>query len=202
MSDVKKGEPDYSVMPEMLERWSPYCFDDQPVPGDLLLQCLEATRWAASSYNEQPWYFLLAEKTNSPAFEKMLGCLLEANQVWAKYSGALLIAVSKENFSHNGTPNRAHAYDLGQAVAQLSLQATTVGLYVHQMAGINLSRIRQEYSIPDGYVPQTAVAIGYAAQEPLPGQESFAGRDSKSRTRKKITEYVFSEKWGTSFSAK
>lgn len=202
MNDIKKGESDYSIMPEMLERWSPYCFDDQPVPGDLLLQCLEATRWSASSYNEQPWYFVLAEKNNVVAFDKMLGCLLEANQVWAKYAGALLIAVSKENFSHNGTPNRVHAYDLGQAVAQLSLQATALGLQVHQMAGINSSRIRQEYAIPDGYVPQTAVAIGYAASEPMPGQESLAGRDHKPRTRKKITEYVFSEKWGISFAAK
>lgn len=202
MSHVKKGESDYSVMPEMLERWSPYCFDDQPVPGDLLLQCLEATRWAASSYNEQPWYFVLAEKSNPAAFEKMLGCLLEANQVWAKFAGALLIAVSKENFSHNGTPNRAHAYDLGQAVAQLSLQATAVGLHVHQMAGINLSRIRQEYAIPDGYVPQTAIAIGYAAIEPMPGQEGLVGRDTKARTRKKIADYVFSDKWGTSFTTK
>lgn len=202
MNDIKKGESDYSIMPEMLERWSPYCFDDQSVPGDLLLQCLEATRWSASSYNEQPWYFVLAEKNNAAAFDKMLGCLLEANQVWAKYAGALLIAVSKENFSHNGTPNRVHAYDLGQAVAQLSLQATALGLQVHQMAGINSSRIRQEYAIPDGYVPQTAVAIGYAASEPMPGQESLAGRDHKPRTRKKITEYVFSEKWGTSFAAK
>ena len=202
MNDIKKGESDYSIMPEMLERWSPYCFDDQPVPGDLLLQCLEATRWSASSYNEQPWYFVLAEKNNAVAFDKMLGCLLEANQVWAKYAGALLIAVSKENFSHNGTPNRVHAYDLGQAVAQLSLQATAVGLQVHQMAGINSSRIRQEYAIPDGYVPQTAVAIGYAASEPMPRQETLAGRDQKPRTRKKITEYVFREKWGTSFVAK
>lgn len=202
MSSVKKGEADFGVMPEMLERWSPYCFDDQTVPGDLLLQCLEATRWSASSYNEQPWYFLLSEKSKPDGFEKMLGCLLEANQVWAKYAGALLIAVSKENFSHNGTPNRVHAYDLGQAVAQLSLQATALGLQVHQMAGINLSRIRQEYSIPDGYVPQTAVAIGYAAKEPLPGQEAFAGRDTKPRTRKKISEFVFSEKWGTSFTTK
>jgi hypothetical protein len=132
----------------------------------------------------------------------MLGCLLETNQAWAKYAGALLIAVSKESFSHNGTPNRVHAYDLGQAVAQLSLQATALGLHVHQMAGINSSRIRQEYSIPDGYVPQTAIALGYAAREVLPGQQSFADRDTKSRNRKKISEYVFSGKWGTSFITK
>lgn len=202
MSDVKRGEPDYSVLPVMVERWSPYCFDNQPVPGDLLLQCLEATRWAASSFNEQPWYFVLAERQNAEAFDKMLDCLLEANQAWAKFAGALLIGISKETFTHNGTPNRVHGYDLGQAVAQMSLQATALGLQVHQMAGINSSRIRQEYSLPEGYVPQTAIAIGTAAVEPLPGQEAFASRDTKPRTRKKISEFVFRDKWGTSFTTK
>ncbi len=202
MGHVKVGQPDYAVLPMVTQRWSPYCFDGRPVPGDLLLQCLEAARWSASSYNEQPWYFVLAERNNEESFEAMLSCLMEANQAWAKFAGALLIAVSKETFTHNNTPNRCHAYDLGQAVAHLSLQATSLGLHVHQMGGINPSRIRQLYAIPDGFVPQTAIAIGYAATDLIPGQEALASRDTQPRNRKKISEFVYSGKWGASFTTK
>lgn len=202
MAEIKSGKPDHEILTAISERWSPYCFDGRAVSQELLLQCLEAARWSASSYNEQPWYFIVAERTKADQFETMLGCLMEANQVWAKYSGVLLLAVSKETFTHNGTPNRVHGYDLGQAVAQLSVQATLLGLHVHQMAGINPSRVRQEYGLPDGFIPQTAVAIGYVAREPLAGQESFAGRDKQPRVRKPISEFVYSGKWGSSFVTK
>ncbi len=104
-----------------------------------------------------------------------MGCLLEANPVWGKIRGGFIDCREQRELFAYGTPNRVHAYDLGQAVAQLSLQATALGLQVHQMAGINLSWIRQEYSVPDGYVPQTAVAIGYAAKEPLSWSRSICG---------------------------
>ena len=193
---AKKAPASKEILPVICDRWSPYAFDGQPVSPALIEQCLIAASWAASSYNEQPWYFLVAHSEDDVEFGRMLGCLLDANQGWAKFAGALLLTVSQEAFSRNGTPNRVHQHDLGQAAAHFALQATAQGLAVHQMAGIHIGKIRAEYQIPDGFAPQTAIAVGYAAKQPAAGQEELIGRDSAPRQRKPLAQFVFKGRWG------
>ena len=189
---------DHPVLDVIRRRWSPYRFDPRPVEEEKLLQCWEAARWAASSFNDQPWSWIVARRQDSEAFERMLGCLLEANQSWARQAGVLTLTVIRTTFAYNGKPNRVALHDLGQAAAQLSLQATELGLQVHQMAGVNLSRIRQEYGIPEGYEPQTALAIGYAdTSEPTDDQSrELHRRDTGSRSRNSLGDQIFSHKWG------
>lgn len=194
--DEKISSSSDGVLQVIRDRWSPYCFDSRPVELEQLRVCLEAASWAASSYNEQPWYFIVAHRENENEFERALSCLLEANQAWAKYAGAILLSASSDTFSRNKNPNRVHQYDLGQAVAHFALQATSLGLCVHQMAGIHVSKIRSEYKIPEGITPQTALAVGYAAEQPQVGQQDLAARDRASRTRKELKEFVFRGTWG------
>ncbi len=111
-----------------------------------------------------------------------------------------MLTVSQENFSRNNSPNRVHQHDLGQAAAHLALQATAHGLAVHQMAGIHISKIRAEYQIPEGFAPQTAIAIGYAAKNPTAGQEELFGRDVAPRQRKPLSQFVFKGRWGSAAS--
>ena len=192
----KQAQAPQEILPSIRDRWSPYAFDGQPVPNALIEQCLVAASWAASSYNEQPWYFLIAHSEESHEFDRMLGCLLDANQGWAKFAGTLLLTVSQETFSRNGTPNRVHQHDLGQAAAHFALQATACGLAVHQMAGIHIGKIRAEYQIPDGFSPQTAIAVGFAAKQAAAGQEELIGRDDSPRQRKPLSQFVFKGGWG------
>jgi nitroreductase len=196
--EPKQAQVSTEILSVIRDRWSPYAFDGQPVPSTLLEQCLLAASWAASSYNEQPWYFLVAHREETVEFGRMLGCLLDANQGWAKFAGALMLTVSQESFSRNGTPNRVHQHDLGQAAAHFTLQATALGLAVHQMAGIHIGKVRAEYQIPDGFSPQTAIAIGYAAKQPAAGQEELIGRDNAPRQRKPLSQFVFKGGWGKS----
>src|SRR5829696_1208912 len=116
-------------------RWSPRAFSSRAVERETLLSVLEAARWAPSSFNAQPWSFLVATQEDPAGFERMLNCLVPQNQAWAKAAPVLMIAVAKTHFEHNGKPNRHALYDTGQAVAFLTLQATALDLYVHQMAG-------------------------------------------------------------------
>src|SRR5688500_7607928 len=159
----KLAKPDHPILPVMAERWSPYAFDPRPVERDKLLSCLEAARWAASSYNEQPWTYILAERTDKAAFDKMLGCLVEGNQAWAKNAGVLMLGIVSSFFTKNGNPNRVCEHDLGLAAGNLTIQATALGLHVNQMAGIEPAKIRATYKVPDGHEPLTGIAIGYAA---------------------------------------
>ena len=194
-NSVKVAKPDHPVLPAIAERWSPYAYDPRPVERAKLLSCLEAARWAASSYNEQPWTYILAERTDKAAFDKMLGCLMEANQAWAKNAGVLMLGIVKRNFSKNNSPNRVCEHDLGLAAGNLVLQATSVGLQVHQMAGIEPAKIRATYKVPDGYEPLTGIAIGYPREVKPDTTDPLEKRDLTPRTRRKISEFVVAT-WG------
>ena len=191
----KHASPDHPIHDIHARRFSPYVYEPKPVEREKLLTCLEAARWAPSSYNEQPWSFLIAQRENEVEFAKMLDCLLEANQAWAKHAGVLLITVAAETFSRNNKPNRVCDHDVGLAVASLTMQATELGLHVHQMAGINLSKTRQVYGIPDSHHPLTAIALGYAGHPDHAEDEQHAQRDRAERSRKPLEAIAFSGHW-------
>ncbi len=192
----KHATPDHPIHDLIVARWSPYVFDPKPVEREKLLACLEAARWAASSYNEQPWSFIIASREDEAAFNTMLGCLVEANQGWAQAAGVLLITTIGRTFSRNGSPNRAAEHDLGLAVGNLSLQATQLGLHVHEMAGIDLDKTREVYAIPGNTDPWTAIALGYVG-DPASAPD-LAPRDTAPRTRKALGEFVFAGEFGKS----
>ena len=141
---------------------------------------------------------MVARRQDSETFEKMVGCLMEANQGWASKAGVLILTVIRPFFGYNQKPNRVALHDLGAAAAQLSLQATALGLQTHQMAGVNLSRVRQTFDVPEGYEPQTAIAIGYPADtDPIDEDEKkLHQRESGPRERLTLAEQVFGGKWG------
>jgi len=187
--------PEHPIEEFFLPRQSVYVFDPKPVEAEKLKRCLTAAAWAASSFNEQPWSFILARREDEAAFEKMLGCLVEANQAWARNAGALMLTAVARNFAKNGKPNRVAEHDLGAAAAHMALQAAALGLQVHQMAGVELGKIRTEYAIPDGYDPLTGIAIGYPGDLDS-ADENLAQRDRAARTRKPLKEFVFEGAWG------
>jgi nitroreductase len=197
----KFAHPDHPILEPIIHRWSPYVYDERPVEREKLLRCLEAARWAASSYNEQPWIFFVAERTNPLEFERALECLAEANQAWARHAGVLMLSAVSRTFKKNGHPNRVCEHDVGQAAAHMALEATTLGLQLHQMAGVNLSKVRQTYNIPEGYDPLTGLALGYAGPPPGGADEQLAQGDVTQRSRKPLREFVFTGAWGQPLSS-
>jgi len=195
-SQDKIAKPNHDILPVLTERYSPYCFQAKPVERDKLVRCLEAARWAASSFNEQPWRFFVAERTDAEAWNAALGCLVEANQAWAKHAGVLILSAVKRTFSRNDKPNRVGEHDLGLAAGNLTIQAQALGLHVHQMAGVELSKARQTYAIPEGFDPMTAIAIGYAADPETFEDQELAQRDKGERTRMPFNEWVFGARFG------
>ncbi len=191
----KIAETQYQIEQLLKQRWSPLAFSEQNVEPEQLGSLLEAARWAASSYNEQPWSFILATKENPAEFERLLSCLAEGNQVWAKNAPVLMISVARLHFEKNGKENRHAFHDVGQAVSNLAVQATALGLYVHQMAGFDVPKARELYGIPEGYEAVTAIALGYGAEvETLP--ENLQQRELAPRVRKPLASFTFTGSWG------
>jgi nitroreductase len=198
MSDLKLARPDHPVHDFIKQRWSPYGFAERTVSDDDLRSVLEAARWAASSYNEQPWRYIMARREDSASFERVLSCLIDANQVWARNAPVLLLGVYATHFERNGKPNKAAQHDLGLAAANLTFEATARGLVVHQMIGIVPDRAREVFGIPEGFAPHTALAIGYAGT-PGDAPEAVRARDEAPRSRRPLRDTVFGDAWGEPF---
>jgi len=190
---------DYSINDLIVKRWSPYSFANRSVSDEDLRSLFEAARWAASSYNEQPWSFIVAKKEEAEEFARVLSCLVEFNQKWAGAASVLVLGITKLNFQRNNKPNRAAVHDLGLAACSLVLEATARGLSVHQMIGIVPERVREIYSVPADCEPMTAIAIGYAG-DPNDLPEELRARDTSRRPRKPLKEFVFRGKWGVASS--
>src|SRR5207247_9166076 len=117
-------------------RWSPRAFSDRRVEPDKLRSLGEAARWSPSSYNEQPWSFIVGTKEDEAEYARLLSCLVEGNIEWAQHAPVLMVSVARLSFEEDGKPNRHAFHDVGQAVANLIVQATALGLVVHQLAGM------------------------------------------------------------------
>jgi len=186
---------DHPVHALIAERWSPYAFGPKTVSDEDLRSLFEAARWAASSYNEQPWHYIVARREDGEEFEKLLSALVEPNQAWAKAASVVALGVISNKFKRNGKPNKAAQHDLGLASAQLTLEATSRGIVVHQMIGILPDRARELYNIPEDAEALTALAIGYPA-EPSSAPDDLAKRDQGERGRRPLAEFVFGGSWG------
>jgi nitroreductase len=176
-------------------RWSPRAFSELPVEPDKLLSLFEAARWAASASNEQPWAFLVATQQEPKKYADMLSVLVEFNRAWANKAPVLILTFAHTQFEKDGRPNRHAFYDLGQAAANLALQATALGLMTHQMAGFNVEPAREFFNVPAGWEPASVIALGY------PGNldsltEKLQQRETAQRHRKPLETFVFSGFWG------
>ena len=191
----KPAPAKYPIEDEIKRRWSPRAFSSQAVEPEKLRSLFEAARWAPSSFNEQPWCFLVATRDDEAEYQKMLSCLVEKNQRWARLAPVLMISVAKLQFEKNGKPNRHAFHDVGLAVANMIFEATALGLYVHQMAGFSPEKVQELYGVPDGFEPVAAIAVGYPGElDALP--DEFKEGETGARQRKPLEAFVFQNRWG------
>jgi nitroreductase len=160
-----------------------------------LRKLFEAARSAPSSYNEQPWRFVVATREDTEGFARLLETLVEKNRAWAQHAPALMLSIAKLDFTHNGQRNRHALYDVGQAAAYLTLQATALDLFVHQMAGFDAEKARKLLKVPEGYEPAAMMALGYL-RDSESMQDATRQHDRPRRARKPLDSLVFEGMWG------
>jgi nitroreductase len=154
---------DYPVDSQFIDRWSPRAFTGEAIPEAELRSLFEAARWAPSSSNLQPWRFFYALR-GTPEFDMFLGLLIEANQVWAKNAGALLVLASKTTNLPAGSDKpvttRSHSFDTGAAWAYFALEARRLGWATHAMGGFDVARTGPALNLPEDFRPEAAIAVG------------------------------------------
>jgi len=181
--------PSNSSFDELMQkRVSGRVYDpNKPVSKDQMKALAEAARMAPSSYNEQPWFFILTHKNDtSEAYQKAFNSLVEFNQGWAKNAPVLVVIAAGEKSAKNNKPNRWAQYDAGAAAYSMMLKATSMGLMSHQMGGFDADKIKQAFNLPDDITPMAVMAIGYSAEN----------GDPAAKDRKPLKENFFIGSWG------
>ncbi len=184
----------HSIEPLLQRRWSPRAFAAKPVERQVLLRLFEAARWAPSSYNEQPWRYIVVTHEN-PERLKEAHSVLSPGNAWATKAPVLICSVAQLTFARNNKPNRHAFHDVGAASQSLLLQATALGLFGHQMAGFDVEKARAVFQVPEGYEPVAMMALGHPASlESLTEEES--AYEQRPRVRHPIEEFVFGGRFG------
>jgi nitroreductase len=181
--------------PLIAARWSARGLDPTATVTDVQIRSLfEAARWAASSGNLQPYRYLVGQR-GSPTYERIFGVLKPRNQRWAGAAAALVLGVAV-TADDTGRVMPYGVYDLGQATAQLALQAVADGLVAHQMAGFFPDAARVEFGLPANHEPTVVVAIGrLGSPDTLP--DDLREREARPRWRRPLAETVFTGDYGT-----
>lgn len=199
--DVKLAHPDHDIHELLRRRWSPRAFSAQTISREHMASLCEAARWAPSCFNEQPWALIVAHREDTEAFGRLLGCLVEGNRAWAQRAAVLMITVARLSFDRNQKPNRHAFHDVGLAMGNLTMQATALGLAVHQMGGFDVAGATAALGIPDGYEAVAAVAVGYAGPaDQLDGR--MRDQETMPRTRRTVEEFAHAGMWGRPLSTR
>ncbi|MEU9828361.1 nitroreductase family protein [Micromonospora chersina] len=167
------------LTPLLAFRWSPRAFDPAAeLTGDEATSLLEAARWAPSAGNAQPWRFALGHRQDE-TWKRILVSLTESDQLWVRHASALVVGAHAD-----GDPERG-AYDLGQAVAHLTVQATALGLHVHQLARFDRAGLAGELDLATGVRPLVVVAVGRLGN-PFTLPEDLRDRETALRRRRPL----------------
>jgi len=169
-------------------RWSPVAFDQKPVEYEKIHLLFEAAKWAPSSRNSQPWRFIYANRDMSE-YKLLFDLLDEGNQVWAETAPLLVLTLAQTVSTYKNRTNRLAFYEAGMAVSNLLLQATHMGLFVHQMAGYDVEKAKEILVIPTRYEPMSMMAIGYKG-DPSVLPEKTAAWEKRERTRMEISKFL------------
>lgn len=186
----KKADVD-GLLEAIAHRWSPRAYADQAVGTAELKLVLEAGRWAASSSNGQPWRFLVGVKGDA-TYERIAATLVPFNQAWALSAPVLMLAFAAGKTPH-GRTNHYAMFDLGQAVAQMAVQATALGLATHAMGGFEREAAQKLIGAAEDFLPGAVIALGYAGAPESLTDTDLRALELNRRERKPLAEIALSE---------
>jgi nitroreductase len=192
----KKALTATPILEPLARRWSGRAYDpDRPVEHEKLMALLEAARWSPSCFGYQPWRLLIWNRDEGfEQWQKAFECLSEGNQSWAGQAPLLMLACADTEFADD-RPNRWCQYDTGAAIMSLSLQATDLGLMIHQMGGFDAIMIREVFAIPETFDCLAMLTVGYQLpEESIP--EILREREYAARSRRELAATFYRDVWG------
>lgn len=173
------------VHPALTGRFSPVAFDPHvAVSAEQVDTLLDAARRAPSAGNSQPWMFVVAVRGDS-VHARLVRHLARSSSVWAP--DASLLVVNLAHLHVEDTPGWEYSefsrYDLGQAVAHMTVQGLHLGLQAHQFRAFDRDAVAGELELPAHWEVTSMTAFGvstHAAGEAVSGGTSGTSRERAS----------------------
>ena len=193
----RKAQTSVAISDLLASRWSPRAYDaNRGVSREQLAALLEAARWAPSCNGDEPWRYLVWDRSrDEQGWQKAFECLSDNNRKWCKNVPVLMLSCAGSIYAHSGKPNRFGQHDTGMADLSIALQAVTLGLVAHQMGGYDAQKARETFAIPEDYTPMAMIAVGYQASPDVLDEETKK-KELKPRSRKPLTAHFFEGAWG------
>jgi nitroreductase len=157
--------PAYPVMDTIQQRKSIRAFASTPVAQETINSLFEAARWSFSASNDQPWVYLWATPNQTALWDGLLSTLAEPNRIWASHAQLLILSLSRTHSLKTEKPIYYHLHDVGAANMAMNLQAVSMGMQLHPMAGFNKQQAIDTLNIPESLVPVAIFAGGYAGTD-------------------------------------
>jgi len=189
----KPAPVQFEIHPLISARWSPRAYSSKSIPADVIRRLFEAARWAPSSSNDQEWRYIIGFRGDE-TYQKMFETMVEFNQLWAGEAPLLVLACGQTISAKTGKPSSIYAYDVGQSVATLGLQAVHEGLFVHQMGGFDKNKARKFFELPPEVEPLSLMAIGYYG-DPANLHPGLQQSEKSERARNNFNTFVFTNKY-------
>ena len=186
------------------DRWSPRGFDQsREVSQSQIHALVEAARWTPSSFNLQPWRFIIWNKhTDSETYLHAYSSIAETNQAWIGHA-PVIIAVLADTRDKTGeiNSNNSASYDAGAAALSLVFQAQALGLASRQIGGFNRDELRERFNIPAYIRILALIGIGYQSQDNDHLHDDLKQREKSPRERKPLHEIAFTYGLNQPFAA-
>ncbi len=176
------------------KRWSPRAFSEREIEAEKIEKLFESASFAASCFNEQPWRFIYATKDYPERYDQLLSCLVDFNQMWVKTAPMIILTLASTKFAQNQKENLHARHDLGLAIGNMSVQAMSMNLYMHQMAGFSIGKAREMFEIPNDFDIVTMIAVGYLG-DPSQLPDHISEMESNKRERKPLDKILFDGNW-------
>ncbi|MEV6601831.1 nitroreductase family protein [Actinoplanes sp. NPDC051346] len=174
--------------PMLAARWSPTTFDPEfeADPGQVEL-LVEAARWAPSAGNSQPWAFVIGRRGDD-THRRLVRHLAASSGRWAPAASLLVVNLAHRYVEDTDWDYSEFAqYDLGQAVAHMTIQAQALGLFVRQFRAFDRDGVAAEFGVPDHWEVTTMSAIGRVPA----GAGSLEHPIPSARERRSVAELLW-----------
>ena len=191
-------EQSLAVVPEIMQRRSGAAFDSRPIEREKIDSLIEATRWAPSARNLQPWYVTFVQGEENHA--AVLDALSEGNKRWAPAAPLQVVFGGRPEDDSRREPGLDYyLFDIGLACQNFMLQAERLGLVSHLMAAYDQDAMREAVGAPEGYRIVCVIAVGYPGDPERLLSDVYERWELKERVRKPVKENFFRARWGSSW---
>ncbi len=170
---------------------------EEPIGSSIVDGLIEAMRLSPSCYNNQPWNVIVVRSPD--ALEAVKANLPRGNS-WALSSPLVLAIISKAPDDCQLSDGRDYnLFDCGIAVGEMLLQATSLGIIAHPIAGYDPIATKKVLGVPEEYTLITLVICGHPGSDTSMLSEKQLEQEGQRPARKPVGQNFHEDLWGSGF---